>query len=230
VSVRSVAFVPSAPLLVPQVAGGSAEADADLRAASLAAVQSALDTDPRTVTIVAPAPTWLLTAEDCTWDFAGFGVDRRDGDLRPRLPWALGIGAWLLDQCGWSGYRSWVGLAPSSNPGGDLGSGPVAVVAVGDGSACRTEKAPGHLDPRAKAFDSAVADCLARGDAAALAGLDETAAAELMCGGLPVWRWVAEHVVGTGRSVTSAQLVSHTAPYGVGYFVASWSVEGPTSR
>ena len=34
----------------------------------------------------------------------------------------------------------------------------VAVLAMGDGSACRTEKAPGYLDDRSIDFDNSVAD------------------------------------------------------------------------
>jgi hypothetical protein len=96
------------------------------------------------------------------------------------------------------------------------------VLAVGDGSACRTEKAPGHLDVRAEAFDAAIAACLAAGDVEGLARIDPTLAAELMCAGLPVWRWLRAAM--SGQAVVAADLTIDVAPYGVAYFVASWTL------
>jgi hypothetical protein len=135
----------------------------------------------------------------------------------------LGIGAWLLDACGWTGPRRYLGLGPDHDPAAqaDVVAGSAAV-AVGDGSACRSERAPGHLDIRAEAFDLQVAGCLADGDVTGLAAVDEALARELRCGGRPVWRWVAASA--GDRPVTTAELVSHVAPYGVGYFVAVWSL------
>jgi hypothetical protein len=214
-----VAFVPSAPLLVPQVAGGSAALDNDLRLACLEAVSRALDSEPEDVVVVGAAPTAGHWDGGHTWDFAGFGVPRVPADERPPLPWPLGIGAWLLDECGWSGERRYVGVDTDAEPALDV-SDRSMVVAVADGSACRTERAPGHLDPRAEGFDDATADLLTRGDASALAEIDPTLARDLLCGGVPVWRLVAASV---GASpVARAELLTHVAPYGVGYFVALW--------
>ncbi len=56
---------------------------------------------------------------------------------------------------------------------------PTPTLVVGNGSARRTEKAPGHLDPRAAAFDADLGRALTRPDPAALAALDETLAREL---------------------------------------------------
>jgi hypothetical protein len=50
---------------------------------------------------------------------------------------------------------------------------------MGDGSARRSEKAPGHLDPAAAPFDAAVAAALAAGDTTALAALDPAERDEL---------------------------------------------------
>jgi hypothetical protein len=49
----------------------------------------------------------------------------------------------------------------------------VGVVALGDGSARRSEKAPGYVDPRAAAHDADVAAALAGGDAEGLLLHDE---------------------------------------------------------
>jgi hypothetical protein len=222
VSVAAVAFVPAAPLLVPQVAGGSAAVDDALRAASLDAVARALGEGPDEVVVVAPTAAPGEWSQDTTWDFAGFGVARTPPDPRPVLPWPLGIGAWLLDECGWNGPRRYVGVPESgvAAPRPLLGDHATVVLAVGDGSACRTERAPGHLDDRAEPFDDEVAGHLARGDAIGLDRLDEVLARELSCAGLSVWRWVAAAL--TDAEVTKAELSTHIAPYGVGYFVALW--------
>jgi hypothetical protein len=97
-----------------------------------------------------------------------------------------------------------------------------AILAIGDGSACRTEKAPGYLDPRAERFDAELSLRLAAGDANGLAATDRTLAEELSCAGLPVWRWVAGSLA--DQAVTAASVDYDAAPYGIGYFVASWTV------
>jgi hypothetical protein len=224
VNLSAVAFVPAAPLLVPAVAGGSAELDAALRKASIDVVARALARRPDQVVVVAGVPNAGQWSPDSTWDFAGFGVSRRPADARPRLPWPVGIGAWLLDECGWEGPRRYVGVDGSAGElvtAKDLVDGATSIVVVGDGSACRNERAPGHLDVRAEAFDKTVADALASGDAARLGDLDQVLAKELMCGGAASWRWVAAAV--DGAMPIDADLVSRVAPYGVGYFVALWS-------
>jgi hypothetical protein len=233
VSIEAVAFVPAAPLLVSQVTGGSAALDEPLRVACIDVVRRALEQNPDEVVVLAPTLSTGPWPADAIWNFAGFGVARTPPDLRPALPWALGIGAWLLDEAGWDGHRRYVGVTSSPlDPGatstllgaavGDPRS--QVVIAVGDGSACRTERAPGYFDDRAERFDEQIADLLAGGDAAGFGQLDEVVAGDLLCAGLPVWRWLTEAIA--GAEVTSAELVTHIAPYGVAYFVALWSVRG----
>jgi hypothetical protein len=219
VSIAAVAFVPCAPLLIPAVAGGSADCDDDLRAASLNAVTRVTQADPHAVPIVVAATAAAAEYDAAApWSVAGFGVGRAPAGRS--LPWPLGIGAWLLDETGWSGERRYLGVTDEA-PAAAVAE-PSVVIAVGDGSGCRTERAPGHLDPRADGFDARIADCLSRGDIEGLAATDGQLAAELLCAGLPVWRWLAD-ALGDGPAI-DAELVIHVAPYGVGYFVASWSV------
>ncbi|MCR6032206.1 hypothetical protein GGQ22_12255 [Nocardioides sp. zg-579] len=90
--------------------------------------------------------------------------------------------------------------------------GAAAYLVVGNGSAKRSEKAPGHLDERAFAFDDALRAALVAGD---LSGVDWTLAEEL---------WAS--VDGIRRA---ADLVAGPAtvdydddPYGVAYWVMRW--------
>ena len=97
--------------------------------------------------------------------------------------------------------------------------GPLGVLAVGDGSARRSVKAPGYLDDSAGPFDAAVARALAVGDAEALASLNLLAGERLLAAGVPTWRAVGSALA--GRDVT-ARLHYDDAPLGVGYLVADW--------
>lgn len=93
------------------------------------------------------------------------------------------------------------------------------VVVSADGSATRTEKAPGFFDERAADFDETIESALAKGDASALAGLDENLAAELWCRGVP-----ALHAMAALMPAPKAASVSYSdAPYGVAYWVATWT-------
>jgi len=101
---------------------------------------------------------------------------------------------------------------------GALASAGVLVVA--NGSAMRTEKAPGHLDERAPAFDDALGRALAEGDAAALRAVDEDLGEELWCHDVPAWHLLGELVT---EPVTSVQVDYDDDPYGVQYWVVRWS-------
>ncbi len=93
------------------------------------------------------------------------------------------------------------------------------VLLVADGSARRQEVGgPGLYDARAAGFDQVVADALAAGDTAALAALDDVLAADLLVNGLPGFHWLG----GLPEPVTTA-LDWSGAPYGVGWFVATWT-------
>jgi hypothetical protein len=95
----------------------------------------------------------------------------------------------------------------------------VAILAMGDGSARRSTRAPGYLDTRAEPYDAAVASALAVADAGWLARIDPGLSDELMAAGRAAWQVLAG-AAGDGRY--RARLHRATAPYGVGYFVASW--------
>ncbi len=96
----------------------------------------------------------------------------------------------------------------------------VALLVMGDGSACRTLKAPGYLDERAEAFDAAAARALGAADPDALIALDEALAYELKAAGRAPWQVLAGAAQGAGLA---GRLLYEDAPYGVGYLVAAWS-------
>jgi len=211
-----VAFCPSPPLLVPELAAGAAPELDPLRAACDRAVAAVLGTAPNRVAVFA-------SGADQQWSTAAggnlrpHGVDVHAGGPGEELPTALTIGAWLLDRADWSGPRRYAAVHDDL-PHADVRE---AWLVLGDGSAKRTATAPGSFDPRARPFDKQVADALARGDAAQLGKLDLDVAEQLWCAGAPVWRAVGGALA--GRAVTAA-LLADEEPYGVGYLVATWAV------
>lgn len=84
-------------------------------------------------------------------------------------------------------------------------SGESGVLVVGNGSARRTEKAPGHLDHRAEAFDAALRT--------SFAGIDADLAAEL---------WADTACLGGLPPLNEAEVLYDAAPFGVQYWVAVW--------
>jgi hypothetical protein len=134
------------------------------------------------------------------------------------LPLAHTIGAWLLNEAGFSGTRVGVGPEDVGQLMRDLPT-PLGVLAMGDGSARRTVKAPGYLDDAAGPFDSAVATALATGDTEALAALDVAEGRRLLAAGTATWQAVGTAL--RGRDIV-ASLHLDVAPFGVGYLVADW--------
>jgi hypothetical protein len=223
----AVAFVPSTPLLVPEVAGRAAADLAGLRTAVHDAVGAMLAIRPEVVVVVGPdGHDGVRYGPGDGGSLRGLGVDLDvpfAGRARPgghATPLAHTLGAWLLDEAGWAGAR--LGVAPDDLAAALSGLPSTAgVLAVGDGSARRTPKAPGSLDAAAGAFDAAVGTALRNGDAEALAVLDEVEGERLMAAGTGAWRALGAAL--TGRPVT-ARLHHDSAPLGVGYLVADWRV------
>ena len=102
-----------------------------------------------------------------------------------------------------------------------------ALLVMGDGSARRTLKAPGHLDPRAEPFDAEVERAVRAGRLGALLELDEALARDLMATGRPAWQVLAGAMLdGAGANGLGADGVPVTEvlyrddPFGVAYLVA----------
>lgn len=102
--------------------------------------------------------------------------------------------------------------------GGSSVPGATDLLVLANGSACRSEKAPGHVDERAEKFDAQVGEWLARGDVAGLAGIDPTLAAELLADGLSVFRTLLDE----GIEVQSVEMDHAEDPFGVMYWVVRW--------
>lgn len=188
-----IAFVPSAPLLL--LDGGPN----DLRSA----IDEAIATLDHDVVVVGAAdtPGWLTGSVDRTL----YGV--RGTPAPDPLPLALAVGTQLL---GDRPHRLW------GVPAGPLPEASSYLV-VGDGTAKRTARAPGHLDDRAEGFDAEVVAALAGGEPTRLAGLDRDLAEVLWVHGLAAWQAAAALPGPWRAAVTYAE-----APYGVGYVVATW--------
>lgn len=225
----SVAFCPAAPLLLPVVAGRAADATADLRAACADVVGALLAVGPEVVVVVGAVPGSADGVRYGAGDVGtlhGLGIpvevpfESRGRPGGRRLPLAHTIGAWLLSEAGCAATRLGVGPGGLADVLPGL-PGPTAVLVVGNGSARRTLKAPGYLDPGAGPFDATVSAALAAGDAAALSALDAAEGERLLADGVPAWRSVGR--VLSGRPV-AARLRYDDAPFGVGYLVADWSV------
>ncbi|MCY7395661.1 MAG: hypothetical protein LH468_05790 [Nocardioides sp.] len=88
---------------------------------------------------------------------------------------------------------------------------------VGNGSACRTEKAPGHLDARAAGFDAALGAALTGPDPEALRAVDPGLAREL---------WASVDAWGQLGDLLTGDHVAHVHhdddPFGVQYWVIRW--------
>ncbi|MFI9274797.1 hypothetical protein ACIGXM_29405 [Kitasatospora sp. NPDC052896] len=227
------AVCPCPPLLVPEVAQGAAPELGALRAACDEAVAGLLAVGPELLVVVGGGPRAEVWTEGGAGSFHRFGVELAvrlpsGGVDGPELTPALTVGAWLLDRAG-ATLPTHACAVPADAPVDrmlGLGAGlagladRVALLVLGDGTACRTVKAPGYLDERAEAFDATAAAALGGADTETLAGLDPVLAAELLAEGRAPWQVLAGAARGAGLA---GRLRYAEAPYGVGYFVASWS-------
>ena len=228
-------MVPHPPLLVPAIAAGAASEVAGLLAACESAVAELVAEAPETIVCVGSGSRTTRHRTGARGTLAGYGVhveapSHHHGGL-PHLPLSLTIGRWLLERVGWRGPLMLQEIATTAPPedcatvGRRLGAESgrrSAWLVLGDGTACRSDRAPGHFDPRAKWFDERVSRALAQGDVAALADLDATEAEELQVAGRAPWQVLAGALA--GQTVSAARLRYDDAPFGVGYLVAHWSL------
>jgi len=223
--ISAAALCPHPPLLLREL-GGLQDPAAELREAALDAVAS-VTADVDRVVVVGGAGSAGRFPADTPVDVRGFGTT--GARASSGLPLSLGVGSRLLHDAGWHGPVDLV--ATAWDTGDDdvavlaeelaAGDDAVALLALGEGSTRRGEKAPGYLDDRAFPFDDGIAAALATGDAAALRDLDVELADELLVQGATALR-VLGAVVLAQRSSVRATLLYRDDPFGVSYFVATW--------
>ena len=232
------AVCPCPPLLVPEVAAGAAPELDTARAACTDALGVLAAARPDRLVVLGPAEQSGRGThpEGTPGSFRGFGVDvdvrlgGATGETSGReLPPSLAVAAWLLERTGWSdapieglGVGEPLEAERCIQVGREIAARAerVALLVMGDASACRTLKAPGYLDERAAPFDAEVARALGSADVAALKALDTELAYELKASGRAPWQVLAGAAEGADLA---GALLYEDAPYGVGYMVATWS-------
>jgi len=140
------------------------------------------------------------------------GLEDPVGELRAA---ALGAVGWLGREvtvlAGAQGARVAAHLLDETSRSGDEPS----YLVVGNGSAKRTEKAPGHFDERAERFDVALGQSLRAGHPA----VDDALAHEL---------WASTDAIvelaELDDDLGEAQVDYDAAPYGVQYWVMRWQL------
>ncbi|MEO9138736.1 MAG: hypothetical protein ABI345_06670 [Jatrophihabitans sp.] len=215
-----VVFCPQAPVLVSGVGlGDDPDLDA-VRSACRTAIRRVATPGTR-VAILGSGDRPGLFAPSSRGSFAALGADvtvclgpDQEGPLD--LPLSLTVGAWLVrDALGAQSSATGAAVSATAPTWPDLDAD--VVVVVGDGSARRTTGGPGYLDDRAQGFDGRQADALRSGEPSRLAP-DAELGAQLLAAGVPAWTAAAGL---PGRY--DAELLYDAAPFGVGYFVATWT-------
>jgi len=231
-TIAAAALCPSPPLLCPQLTGRTPVLP-ELRAACAEVVGRLLGQDPDVVVVVGPGASTGTWDDGSRLDLSAFAPGIREGGTRAvplalgtdAVPLALGLGAMLLDEAGYRGPRllQAVGQDESAGVCAKLGAelagagARTGLLVMGDGSARRTLKAPGYLDPRAEGFDSGVEYAIRAGDLAALLELDQALARDLMVTGRPAWQVLAGAMP---APAPATEVLYCDDPFGVAYLVA----------
>ena len=227
----AIAIIPSAPVMVPELAANAAEELAGLRQAVFAAAGSL----PSRWVAVGVGAADALLGPDRTGTFAGYGVDRRvtlsprAGDPPTELPLCALIAGWVRCQAKPEARAEVRVYAADHDVDAALARGrrlraaideaidPTGVLVVADGAHTLTPPAPGGYDPDSISTQAALDDALAAGDATALTRLPDIIV------GRVAYQVLAGLVEPAPRS---AKELYRGAPYGVGYFAGVWLPEG----
>ncbi len=223
----AIAIVPSAPVMVPELAASAATELADLREAVFVAAAAL----PQRWIAVGVGPAEAVVGPDQSGTFAGYGVDLRvalsdDAVGAPgELPLCALVTGWVRGRARPQAradvrvYSDDYGPEAAIEAGrrlraeSDDADDPVGVLIVADGVHTLTPPAPGGYDPESIPVQAALDDVLACGDTAALARLPRSV----------VGRVAYQVLAGlAGRPPRSAKELYRGAPYGVGYFAGVW--------
>ncbi|MCV7257032.1 hypothetical protein [Mycobacterium shimoidei] len=223
----AIAIVPSAPVLVPELAGAAAEELTDLRTATIAAAASL----PQRWIAVGVADDAGVYGPRSVGTFAGFGADVTVG-LSPGLtgqpadlPLCALFTAWLreqaqpdasaevrvfpadlaVDAAQASGRQLRAEIEPAAEP--------IGVLIVADGATTLSAAAPGGYRPDDIEVQLGLDEALACGDVVALTKLPYQI----------VGRVAFQVLAGlTEPTPRSAKELYRGSPYGVGYFAGIW--------
>lgn len=206
------AVCPHPPMLLPDLTGRQ-DGAAEVRDACRTVLARVLR-DADHVAVVGGAPAVPGTARP---------------DLARGLPLSLRVGVHLLEEAGWAHSVELHPVADDTPTDECLRRGralaaaprPTALLVMGDGSARRGPRAPGHFDERAHGFDADLVDALREGDPARLAGLDAGLARDLTAQGRAALQVLAG-AAAAQDAPPRADLVYADDPYGVMYAVAEW--------
>jgi hypothetical protein len=232
----AIAIIPSAPVMVPELAATAAEDLADLREAVYTAAGSL---PPRWIAVGVGAADSVV-GPDGAGTFAGYGVDRRvtlspaAADALSELPLCALIAGWVRGQAKPEARAEVRVYAADQDVGAALAHGrrlraeideavdPVGVLVVADGAHTLTPRAPGGYEPDSIPAQAALDDALAAGDAAALTRLPDTIVGRVA---YQVLAGLTEPELSQSSSrpgLRSANELYRGAPYGVGYFAGVW--------
>lgn len=175
--------------------------------------------------MVGPGPRTADWPASGRLNVGAFAPALQDGRADPALPVSLGLGARLLDEAGYRGPRRLRSVSHDEPAEGCLRLGAdlsrlgdrVGLLVMADGSACRSLRAPGYLDPRADAFDRVLEEAVRDGDLGPLRTLDQDLARELLVAGRPGFQVLAGAL--PGRDL-STEILYAADPFGVFYLVA----------
>ncbi|MEO3757501.1 hypothetical protein ABGB19_04300 [Mycobacterium sp. B14F4] len=223
----AIAIVPSAPVMVPELASGAAAKLADLREA----VFSAAAALPTRWIGVGVGPSDAVIGSRQVGTFAGYGVDVRVAlspgadDAPAPLPLCALITGWVRGHAAPGAHAEVRVYADTHDVDAALTLGrrlraeideagdPIGVLVVADGLHTLTPSAPGGYEPDSVPLQESLDDALAAGDPAALTRLP----------GAVVGRVAYQVLAGLDEAPGSAEQLYRGAPYGVGYFAGVWS-------
>ena len=224
----AIAIVPSAPVLVPELAGAAAAEVSDLTAAVFAAAALL----PDRWVVIGTGPTDDVLGPQTPGTFAGYGADVRvrlsglGPDVPPaELPVCALLAGWVRGQAQPEATAQVHVYRADHDAGAALALGrqlraeidgqaePIGVLVVADGANTLTPSAPGGYDPGNADVQQALDDALATGDVAALSRLPQQ-----------ILGRVAFQVLAglAAPAPRSAKELYRGAPYGVGYFAGAW--------
>jgi hypothetical protein len=229
----AIGLTPSAPVLIPELAGAAAGEVVAMRASALAAAGELPD---RWIAVGVAGRSKgggdRIIEPATRGTFAGYGVDvavmlAPDApETVSELPLCALFAGWLRGQVNPDARVQVRAYAADLDADAALARGralrdeidraaePIGILVVADGTNTLTPTAPGGYDPDAAAVQAALDDALAAADVAALTRLPDGVVGR-------VAYQVLAGLAGIGRC--AGRELARGAPYGVGYFAGVWT-------